>query len=525
MHLDKQALQEDILQLVRFLVESHPYPYSAGGPIAFYRRVTDIFTALPDRGLTREQFLRLVRPLVASLGDGHTSITLPAHEQPTNRLHLWLEWDVVERQLYISQIYRPEEEVLLGARLQALETIPFAELVGRMGRLQGFDNEQMNLMNLASALSDPILLLDLLESEALPAHLHLTLRLPDGREQEVALPTSNEAPGKPISPATRFTLPEMTAAQIGWKFLDPHRKVAYLRIDSLSDYREAFECSQATGYQHFKSRLDRVARKAVGDQLPERIEDRIAAIPSATALLCNLCAAMREAASPLLVVDLTKCQGGNSLFALILSYFIYGLERTLIQQSGYHIPRYSPLYFENYQTDHSEEHLVALLCGGYDFTNEQAWLQRQRPGITTEEQARRYKQVQEQVALMPTFQQEFARRTWEATWTPAVTVLCSARTYSAGFDTVAELVGHGARLLGVPSAQAGNCFIDTLQYQLLHSGLEGGISYKWTQRFPDELERGKILQPDIELSYDYLVAHHFDPNAAVWLALDHLASS
>ncbi|MEZ4573269.1 MAG: hypothetical protein R2849_23720 [Thermomicrobiales bacterium] len=45
-----------------------------------------------------------------------------------------------------------------------------------------------------------------------------------------------------------------------------------------------------------------------------------------------------------------------------------------------------------------------------------------------------------------------------------VTVLTSARTYSAGFDMAAMLYKHGATIVGAPSSQAGNCFIDTLRY-------------------------------------------------------------
>lgn len=72
MHLSKQALQEDAAQLVQFLVETHPDPYGSGGPLAFHRQVAHILASLPEEGLQHEQFLKLMRPLVASLHDGHT---------------------------------------------------------------------------------------------------------------------------------------------------------------------------------------------------------------------------------------------------------------------------------------------------------------------------------------------------------------------------------------------------------------------------------------------------------------------
>ncbi len=68
MHLSKQELRADVLQLAQLLVEAHPDPYSAiGGPVAFRRKVAEILEALPEEGLTDLQLLRRLRPLVASL--------------------------------------------------------------------------------------------------------------------------------------------------------------------------------------------------------------------------------------------------------------------------------------------------------------------------------------------------------------------------------------------------------------------------------------------------------------------------
>ena len=53
-----------------------------------------------------------------------------------------------------------------------------------------------------------------------------------------------------------------------------------------------------------------------------------------------------------------------------------------------------------------------------------------------------------------------------------------------------------------------------------HSQLTGIIAYKWSLLFPDEPERGTLLQPDVELTYEYLASTGFDPNAAVRLALE-----
>ena len=73
--------------------------------------------------------------------------------------------------------------------------------------------------------------------------------------------------------------------------------------------------------------------------------------------------------------------------------------------------------------------------------------------------------------------------------------------------------------MGVPSAQAGNCFIDALQYNLPRSGLRGSISYKLSLMYPDDPEAGRVLRPARELTYPDPRAMDFDPNASLRLAL------
>lgn len=524
MQLSKQELREDILQLAQLLADSHPDPYTAvGGPLAFRRRVNEILEALPEEGLTPHQLLRLLRPLVASLQDGHTSIRAPKTEAaPTPRP--WLAWEPVEEQLVLTTVYRPEDQPLLGARLALLEGIPFPELVQRIGQLRGCDNSYDQLARLALAFNDPALLAEILQIDQLPPVLHLKLLLPDNTERERELPLGDTAPGEAITPPTSITaLPTLSAAQLGWSFLDDQRRVACLRATSMMHYREAFEFSCAVGFQaHLDYHLDATARLATQGPQPESIEAKIAMIPSATELLQDLFAAMREAQSTHLIVDMRHCPGGNSLFGSMLIYFLYGVESLIEMEGGYQIKRYSPLYFENYHDALPEQFQEALQNGGYDFAEEQAWQRRRQMGMTAEDRQREYQDCQQYFSKLPTFAPVFEQHQGEKSWTPEVLALTSADTFSAGFDMVVYLLRRGARVAGVPSGQSSNCFIEALGYKLKNSGLEGSISCKRSLYFPTDPERGKLLRPTHELTYAYLTSRNFDPHATVSLALEHL---
>lgn len=70
------------------------------------------------------------------------------------------------------------------------------------------------------------------------------------------------------------------------------------------------------------------------------------------------------------------------------------------------------------------------------------------------------------------------------------------------------------------SAQAGNCFGDTMGFTLKNSGLSGTVSRKYFESFPDDPEKGRILMPDYPLTYEKLAAYGFDRNAEILYALE-----
>jgi hypothetical protein len=519
MHLSQSELRDDLAQLVRLLAESHPDPFSAGGgPIAYYRRADELAAALPAAGLDDAAFLRLLRPFVAAIGDGHTAFfPHPAQVGPAARS--WLAWDVVERDLYIAAVARDEDRPLLGARLAAAGGVEVGELATRLARLRGCDNEYQVLAQLALALGDPVRIAELLGADGAPSRVPLTLLLPDGARRRAELGWGEEPAA--LGPPSAIAAPALNAARLGWSFLDGGGEVAWLRVASLRHYREAFEVTRSTGFAGIaEDRLATVAREALGGRLPEDVEARLAAVPAATEMLRDLFDAMREARTAALIVDLRECDGGNSFFATILGSFLYGGEALLRTDGGYQVRRYSPLYFANYRNASPADFPEALRSGGYDFAEERAWLARRGgDGAPTAEEREAHERY---VALAPTFAREYAARQGEAAWTPRVAVLTSAWTYSAGFDVVKLLLHNGAAVIGVPSSQAGNCFIDVLRFQLDHSKLAGWVSYKWSLAFPGDADRGRVLRPARDLTYADLAARGFDPHASVALALDYL---
>jgi hypothetical protein len=91
---------------------------------------------------------------------------------------------------------------------------------------------------------------------------------------------------------------------------------------------------------------------------------------------------------------------------------------------------------------------------------------------------------------------------------------------SSAFILVGDFHKAGATIVGISSGQAGNCFGDLLFFTLKNSGIRVYISHKLFLDFPHDLEKGKCLRPDLELTLDKLESYDYDPNAEILLALD-----
>jgi hypothetical protein len=528
---------EDVLQLGQALSASHPDPYTAlGGPLAFHRRVVEIVDTVPAEGMTRSHLLALLRPLVAALRDGHTAIRLPGapviSPSSSEKSGLPFEWDTASERIYIAGVYDEAQRALLGATLTAVGGVPFAELTRRMGALRGFDNAVNNLTHLMEALGDRAQLLDLVGAAG-PTHDQST----ESEESEIAIEVVSAdgasgrvmcrlgASGTPLRPESALTLPPFNAADLASGFIGADGRVAYVRVGSLMRYREAFEVWRAGGFERpLGDHLTEVATAALGSSPPDDIVAKIASVPSATEMLTTLFGEMARLRAPALVVDLRESVGGNSFFASVLEYFLYGREGVISADPGYQIPRCSPLYFANYAGTPEAEQAARLRNGGYDFSEEKQWRRWRRDGLTPEELGRRRAEFAEAVNQSPTFAHAVTPSYAGVTWPVHVAVVTAARTYSAGFDVAAQLVWHGARVVGVASGQAGNCFIDTLNYQLPHSQLDVSISFKRSLLFPEDAERGAVLTPEKELTYAQLAASNFDPHTSVRLAVDLVAA-
>ncbi|BCJ35507.1 hypothetical protein Athai_30100 [Actinocatenispora thailandica] len=326
-----------------------------------------------------------------------------------------------------------------------------------------------------------------------------------GGPAEAALTPWRPVPADRLAPASRLRLPELGPTGIATALLGT---VGYLRLGELLGYREAFETARASGVGWvLGERLDAALERLGVTRAPATVDERIALVPSASDAVAGLLERLRAAGGDRLVVDLRHCPGGNSIIGEILAALLYGVQAVLDGDEGYQVPRHSPQYFEHYRGSDA--------APGYDFGDERAWR-------ATRTDPRRRRELRRDALAelrgeLPALDRQLAAA--DTLPSPRVAVVVDAFTFSAGFDVLLALRRHGATVVGTAPAQAANCFIDILPFQLERSGLRGMVSFKWSVALPGDADDGTLLHPDVTLTSS---EYDTDANAAVLLALREL---
>jgi len=513
-YFSRDQLIEDARQLADILESAHPDPYiRGGGKVAFQYRLHRLLSAIPEEGMTRDEFVRLLRPFIAAVGDAHTDIWDDYRVNDDAPGGVPLRFDIVEQSLYVAGVPDKEDSDLIGALLVSVEGVPLAELYERQTRLQGTENEYNTLLWLSifSLWYRPFME-DLLPEWEDASRVSVELQLSTGEIQEFVFDLPQRIRRLHTS-ETQVALPSTDNSGFLYDFLDAEGKTAYLRVDHMSYYREAYEIWALAGSR------------------PTTEQER-SRIRSATETFRNLVIEMKAAGTETLIVDLRNNEGGHSLMADILIYFLYSREDFLAvvthtpATGGGKIIRYSHLYFESCSNesieDYNVERAVPLIEGDYcfddDFTDDEEKVR----NLFQESETPAF--VDEWVNRSPTFYTEFQSGAYGGYYRPErVVVLVKSGTFSSGFTLARYLYFAGATLVGTPSAQASNCFGEINWWVLEHTKIRGGVSDAYFVDFPDDPEVGRVLPVHYPLTYDKLASYDFDPNAEVLYALELLA--
>ena len=99
-------------------------------------------------------------------------------------------------------------------------------------------------------------------------------------------------------------------------------------------------------------------------------------------------------------------------------------------------------------------------------------------------------------------------------------VVTDPNTNSAAFHYAFYLWKMGAALVGVPSSQAPNTFMEITPFKLPYTGLAASISNTMQQFFPAEDPLAKILKADVEITSQDYANCNLDANTPILRVLE-----
>ncbi len=520
--LSRLELIEDTRELMGYLESIHPDPYLySGGKVAFHRRFQNILQAIPAEGLERDNYIRLISPLVASISDGHTRIETNYQFNRQKPGGVPLSFGIVEKIIYVDGVARKEDLSLIGAKLLAVEGVSPEQMIDRLGQIEGIENYYHGMMRLRSYLRVEPYLSNLLpewkDHSAIRAEFEI-----DGRNREITFRLPVEISSGFLRNESRIEIPSMENRDFAWHFTSADRETAMLKIDNLTAYREMYESISES--RNITEELKVLYQRFNGKTAPSGFEELMAGIPSAMDLFSELFTAMKSAGTRNLIIDLSKNGGGNSLMGDILTYFLYGKQAlaSIISESP-PVKKYSPYYFEMKQgksleglnREYARIQSYSLEENDYDFSTERFVNLFKAGNLDTLSGLKlKYKSV-------PSFLKEIASARYERYYTPRNVIVTSSNgTYSSAFTVMRYLNRSGAAIAGSISAQSGNGFGNIIDVTLKNSGVAVSVSHDSYIAFPDRPRERVTIKPDYLLTYDDLARFRFDSNAEILLALE-----
>lgn len=138
----REELIADARQLATIIEDTHPDPYKhAGGKISFHRHLQHLLNNIPEEGMTSNEFVSLLRPFIATIGDAHTEVYAHHNVNMASPGGIPLTFEIVGQSLVVTGVPGEQYRKFLGALLIAVEGFSIDELSRRLKQIKPIDNQ------------------------------------------------------------------------------------------------------------------------------------------------------------------------------------------------------------------------------------------------------------------------------------------------------------------------------------------------------------------------------------------------
>lgn len=512
--LNGDSLAADFRCLVQQLEATHPDPYSGfGGKVFFHKQACLLENELRSHPHTLQQFWDKSMAFLSSIQDGHTFLFPPSLADRVDQRYLTLGLRCIPDGLILNELPALEKS-LLGSTLLGINGTPMDELLAGTAVLYACENLYNRYAIFSRYVAEEHFLKQLLPD--LKETVSLNLRTPQGEEVTLQLPLrKKEESGK----AEKAKLPAWDGCpggQMDYRFIDPQRQVMMFKVNSIMA-RDNFEYMYENMPGDLYRQLEFYYRQYSDKEMPADTLQAIRALPSFSGTFARMLSEMKKNGSESLIIDLRDNGGGWTPIVLATLYQLYG-DRYLQADMGMEFYRLiSPLYMNKLETTLEEFNKLYgtdYAFGDYTFDEEGEG----ETDVPVDTLRRQFVD-----GCMSSVKDELRAQQGAAVYTPKkVYVVTNERTFSAAFHYAFMLWKMGATLVGVPSGQAPNTFMEQTLFTLPYTRLEGSISNSAQIFLPGKDRRAKTLWPDVMMKYEDYKKYGFDGQAEIRFLLDRI---
>ena len=506
----RQLLIDDFNTFIEYLEETHPDPYSSyGGILEFKRKSQSLRNNITDE-TTVEQLKEIMRKFISILNDGHTIISGNGQTE-TVQGYLPLQLNIAADGIFISETDKNHIQYR-GAFLESVNDIPIDTLLNKVRQIRSTENRYgiyWELCNLLSSKAGFALLFR--DSEKIKLALKFTNREPEYVYLSyIPEPDWNKQPS---------TVKLNNDKNLLYKQIlnNNNQSVGYFVWNGMFS-RETVEEVAKNSPAYLDMNLNSMYQYTLKVPRPDDDKQAIKGIPALYPTFSELLKSMKEQKSEYLIIDLRHNGGGMTPLCRPLLYMLYGDKYLNFDCKAEYNRRLSRLQLKKWELDSIQQYNTGnktnFLTGDFIFGYFFGSL-----NTTSIEEKRK------DLSLISYYNGVGSEYTKDLNgkpiYEPVVIVLTSPRTFSAAYHFTYFLSQIGKTyIVGVPSRQAGNTFMETTNFELPNTKISGSISNSHQIFFPDDLEKGKVLMPDFTMNWTDFAKYDFDSNAEILFVLD-----
>ena len=518
------SIVADFNEFVRLLEETHPDPYTNYGGKPFFRleAMDTRFGLIEDSVTSSDELARRITKFLAPLEDGHTNIDMgfsSFFEEREPEMGAPIDFRPISDGVVINSI-TSEYKDLLGSRLIAIEGIPLKEICTNLAEYRTAENEigRINLFCFINGLSPNEL------RKAIPDmrqdSITFQLQTPEGKQMNLTLPLIDKyGSGSNIElSSVELTKPFPSQGNLSYLFVDDKKNTMYFRSSQIIS-RDALEIMINRGMD-VGQYLKRTYMQFNEDDMPNDVNKALAKIPSFSDEFGKMLHVMKKSKSKNLIIDLRGNSGGFTPITLPTLYQLWG-DKYLEEAPRFgikFIQLFSPLYMKKMNITmeqlNAEMQDYGLILGDYIATSEGDY----SPEEITDEY--RDRMIEEMTSSV---KDKLMAQHGKPVYTPEhVYVLINPTTYSAAFHYAFFLWKMGATIVGLPSKQAPNTYMEATPFELPRTNLKGNISNSLQLFMPNDDPRAHQFTPDLMPTYEDYKHYNFDMNTELLFLLDYI---